>query len=91
MPWSNAEQTNHHPEVQSHIGLNKPDHLDGFNRWLTALEVVATGKPISVPVGKAAWVVFSVVGNTIDGAIPANTLRKRYHQPALGLKTNPLK
>ncbi len=74
-------------EVQSHIGSSNVRTIsmastDGLQR---GAEVVATGKPISVPVGKAALGrIFSVVGDTIDGgeAIPANTLRKSIHQPA---------
>lgn len=74
-------------EVQAHIGSSNVRTIsmastDGLQR---GAEVVATGKPISVPVGKAALGrIFSVVGDTIDGgeAIPAATLRKSIHQPA---------
>lgn len=74
-------------EVQAHVGSNTVRTIsmastDGLQR---GAEVVATGKPISVPVGKAALGrIFSVVGDTIDGGavIPAGTTRKSIHQPA---------
>lgn len=74
-------------EVQAHVGSSTVRTIsmastDGLQR---GAEVVATGKPISVPVGKAALGrIFSVVGDTIDGGavISDGTIRKSIHQPA---------
>jgi F-type H+/Na+-transporting ATPase subunit beta len=57
-------------EVQQHLGENRVrtiamDSTDGLQR---SLEVVNTGKPISVPVGESIrGRLFNVVGQTIDG------------------------
>lgn len=74
-------------EVQSHIGSSTVRSIamgstDGLQRGLA---VTATGKPISVPVGKAALGrIFNVTGDVIDGGkpIPANVQRNSIHQPA---------
>lgn len=74
-------------EVQAHVGSKTVRTIsmastDGLQRGAS---VIATGKSISVPVGKAALGrIFSVVGDTIDGGavIPAGTIRKSIHQPA---------
>lgn len=74
-------------EVQSHIGSSSVRSIamgstDGLQRGLA---VTATGKPISVPVGKAALGrIFSVTGEVIDGGepVPASVQRNSIHQPA---------
>jgi F-type H+-transporting ATPase subunit beta len=63
-------------EVEQHVGGNvvrtvAMDTTDGFSR---GMEVVDTGLPISVPVGKATLGrIFNVLGDTIDDAGPAAT------------------
>ncbi|MBI2415354.1 MAG: F0F1 ATP synthase subunit beta [Candidatus Kerfeldbacteria bacterium] len=73
-------------EVQSHIGANEVRTIamgptDGLQRGVT---VVATGQPISVPVGEQTLGrLFNVVGETIDGGeLITQTTRKSIHQPA---------
>ncbi len=74
-------------EVQAHLGSNSVRSIamgatDGLQR---GLDVVATGRPISVPVGKAALGrIFNVTGDIIDGGaeVPADTQRNSIHQPA---------
>ena len=57
-------------EVQSHIGENivrtiSMDSTDGLSR---GTEVVATGSPIKMPIGKEIYGrLFNVVGDPIDG------------------------
>ena len=57
-------------EVQSHIGENivrtiSMDSTDGLSR---GTEVVATGNPIQMPIGKEVYGrLFNVVGDPIDG------------------------
>jgi F-type H+/Na+-transporting ATPase subunit beta len=63
-------------EVEQHVGGGvvrtvAMDTTDGFSR---DMEVVDTGAPISVPVGKATLGrIFNVLGDTIDDAGPAAT------------------
>ena len=63
-------------EVEQHIGENTVraiamDSTDGLSR---GLEVTDTGKPISVPVGKATLGrMFNVLGETIDGGVLKNS------------------
>lgn len=74
-------------EVQAHLGSSSVRAIamgatDGLQR---GLEVTATGRPISVPVGKAALGrIFNVTGDVIDGGaeLPAVTQRNSIHQPA---------
>lgn len=74
-------------EVQAHIGSNSVRTIamgatDGLQRGMAA---AATGKPISVPVGKATLGrIFNVTGETIDGgaAVAHDVERKSIHQPA---------
>jgi len=74
-------------EVQAHIGSGSVRTIamgstDGLQR---GLPVTGTGKPISVPVGKATLGrIFNVTGDTIDGGeqVPAASERKSIHQPA---------
>ncbi len=57
-------------EVQSHIGENtvrtvSMDSTDGLSR---GIEVVATGAPIQMPIGKDVYGrLFNVIGDAIDG------------------------
>jgi F-type H+-transporting ATPase subunit beta len=63
-------------EVEQHVGGGvvrtvAMDTTDGLSR---DMDVVDTGAPISVPVGKATLGrIFNVLGDTIDDAGPANT------------------
>ncbi len=74
-------------EVEAHLGSGSVrtiamDSTDGLQRGMT---VVATGKPISVPVGEPTLGrIFNVTGDVIDGgvAIEAKAERKAIHQPA---------
>ncbi|HBY73852.1 MAG TPA: F0F1 ATP synthase subunit beta [Candidatus Kerfeldbacteria bacterium] len=74
-------------EVQSHIGSScvrtiAMGSTDGLQRGVT---VTATGRPISVPVGKAALGrIFNVTGDVIDGGevIAKDAKRNSIHQPA---------
>ena len=73
-------------EVQSHIGNNTVktiamDSTDGLSR---GMEVLATGAPISVPVGeKTLGRIFNVVGEHIDGekALENNEKSSIHRQP----------
>lgn len=57
-------------EVQSHIGENtvrtvSMDSTDGLSR---GVDVIATGNPIQMPVGKDVYGrLFNVIGDAIDG------------------------
>ncbi len=72
-------------EVASHLGLDRVRTIalsatEGLSRGET---VVATGAPVSVPVGEAALGrLFNVLGETIDGKEPisANTPRLPIHR-----------
>lgn len=74
-------------EVQAHIGSGSVRSIamgstDGLQR---GLPVTGTGKPISVPVGKATLGrIFNVTGDAIDGGeqVPAANERKSIHQQA---------
>lgn len=74
-------------EVQSHMGSSSVRTIamgatDGLQR---GVDVVATGRPISVPVGKPALGrIFNVTGDAIDGgaAIAADVQRNSIHQAA---------
>ena len=66
-------------ETQQHIGDNSVRAIamgttDGLSR---GQDVVATGAPISVPVGKESLGrIFNVLGETIDNAGPVNSKKK---------------
>ncbi|EKD79405.1 MAG: hypothetical protein ACD_41C00085G0001, partial [uncultured bacterium] len=74
-------------EVQAHIGSSSVRTIamgstDGLQRGVS---VTATGRPISVPVGKPALGrIFNVTGDVIDGgvAIAKDVKRNSIHQPA---------
>lgn len=74
-------------EVEAHIGSGTVrtiamDSTDGLQR---GMEVVATGKAISVPVGEPTLGrIFNVTGEVIDGGEPiaSHVERKGIHQPA---------
>ncbi len=73
-------------EVAGHLGDNRVRTValgptDGLHRGDS---VVATGAPISVPVGKSTLgKIFNVVGQTIDGSkVPSGTKRYPIHRPA---------
>ncbi|EKD76412.1 MAG: F0F1 ATP synthase subunit beta, partial [uncultured bacterium] len=74
-------------EVQAHVGSNTVRAIamgatDGLQRGMT---VAASGRPISVPVGKPTLGrIFNVVGDTIDGGeqVAASAQRNSIHQVA---------
>lgn len=73
-------------EVAGHMGDNRVRTVamgptDGIRR---GDEVVATGAPIRVPVGKSTLgKIFNVIGQTIDGSkVPSGTKRYPIHRPA---------
>src|SRR3989338_5733053 len=74
-------------EVQAHIGSSSVRTIamgstDGLQRGVS---VTATGRPISVPVGKPALgSIFNVTGDVIDGGevIAKDAKRNSIHQPA---------
>jgi len=76
-------------EVQKHMGLREVRTVamgptDGLSR---GVEVMATGAPISVPVGpETLGRMFDVVGNPIDGLPPLKGVKKYpIHRPAPAL------
>ncbi len=73
-------------EVSGHLGDNRVRAValgptDGLRR---GEEVVATGAPIRVPVGKSTLgKIFNVIGQTIDGStVPTGIQRYPIHRPA---------
>ncbi|WP_249009221.1 F0F1 ATP synthase subunit beta [Conexibacter sp. DBS9H8] len=74
-------------EVQQHLGDDRVravamDSTDGLAR---GIEVVDSGRPISVPVGRATLGrIFNVLGETIDNGpeLPADTERRPIHRSA---------
>jgi F-type H+/Na+-transporting ATPase subunit beta len=74
-------------EVQQHLGDDRVravamDSTDGLSR---GLEVIDTGKPITVPVGEVTLGrIFNLLGEPIDGGeqLPAGVERRPIHQDA---------
>src|SRR4051812_43486971 len=72
-------------EVQQHIGRNqvRAVAMSSTDGVIRGMEVVDTGAPISVPVGKAALGrILNVLGDPVDNgaAIPKDTLRWPIHR-----------
>ena len=77
-------------EVQQHLGGNKVRAIalgDTFG-LVRGMEIVDTGAPISVPVGKATLGrIMDVLGKPVDDAGPIATDVKKAHSPSLLLNS----